>query len=333
LDVEEAPQSPRWQWKRFLGLTLLRRGFAINPMMTLIGLLFVATLIATLAGLIIDHREIAGAPAWLKPTKFAISLSVYCFTFVWLLSFLQRWKRTVRVISVITGLCLAIEMVLLVVQVVRGTTSHFNHTTPVDSAVFSAMGMIVMIVWSAGFLTAVLLLITRMANPVLAWSLRLGLLISLVGMLVGFLMTMPTPQQQAAMSAGQHVSIIGAPSVGVPDGGPGLPVVGWSTIGGDLRIPHFVGLHALQMLPLIGWLLSVPHFRRLRTRHRVALVWTMSLSYLGLVGVLVWQALRGQSLIAPDGLTWLAEGMLCGVALAITGAILLHARRSAVQAA
>ncbi len=97
-------------------------------------------------------------------------------------------------------------------------------------------------------------------------------------------------------------------------------------MGGDLRIPHFVGLHGLQVLPFLGWLLMLGSFSWLSTRHRVALVWTGALSYLGLVAILTWQALRAQSIIAPDALTLQALAILLGVTALSVIAIVAHAR-------
>ena len=106
-------------------------------------------------------------------------------------------------------------------------------------------------------------------------------------------------------------NVAGAHSVGVLDGGPGLPVVGWSTAGGDLRVGHFVGLHALQALPILAMLLTRFGTRLDRAdqgpaaaggRRRVR----------RLTMLLTWQALRGQPLIRPDALTLTAWGLLGG---------------------
>ena len=94
-----------------------------------------------------------------------------------------------------------------------------------------------------------------------------------------------------------------------------------------MNAAHFVGLHALQALPLLGWLLALPWARRLGARRRLALVWIAGLSYLGLIGLLAWQALRGQPLIAPDALTLAALGGLLGAMALATAATLGHARR------
>jgi hypothetical protein len=288
--------------------------------------------LATLVGLVMDHRVITGAPAWLKPAKFAISTSIYSFTFVWLLGFVENHPRLVRLAANVTVLSIVVEMVAIVVQAARGTTSHFNMTTPFNTLLWAAMGTFIILLWLMNLLVTVLLLRQRMPERAFAWSLRLGLIISLAGMAVAFFMVAPTHQQIATVAAGGP-RILGAHSVGVPDGGPGVPVIGWSAEGGDLRVAHFVGLHGLQILPLLGWLISRRRgiFARLGERHRVALVWTAGTSYFGLVVLLTWQALRGQALVHPDLPTMAAAGTLAVGTAVSTLAITAIARRTAAE--
>ena len=89
----------------------------------------------------------------------------------------------------------------------------------------------------------------------------------------------------------------GAHSVGGPDGGPGVPVTGWSREHGDLRVPHFIGLHAIQALALIA--VVVGRWRRSEAV-KVRAVFAAAASYASLFLLLLWGALRGQSVAAPD---------------------------------
>ena len=270
----------------------------VSSLVTLLLLFFFA------AGIFLDERTITGAPAWLKPAKFAISISVYSLTMLWFLSFIdtsKRWrKRLVSVLGWTLAVTFAAEWFAIITQAFRGTTSHFNIATPFDTALWSIMAVAIFILWSANFVIVGLLMFQRFESPVLAWSLRLGLIITIVGMGLGYLMTMPTAQQLAGWEAGGRVTIAGAHSVGVEDGGAGLPVVGWSTEGGDLRIGHFVGMHALQVIPFIGFLIAR---RRWSIKRKLRAVWTVALAYLGFVLLLTWQALRAQPITQPDALT------------------------------
>jgi hypothetical protein len=290
---------------------LLQRAITANWPLTIMGGTMLVTFLATVVGIFIDHRVITGAPAWLKPAKFAISVSVYCFTFVWLLGFVEGHRRLVRLVANVTVASLIAEMMVIITQAARGTTSHFNLTTPLNSFLWFTMGAFIVLVWTMNLLLAIMLLRQRMPDQAFAWSLRLGVLISSVGMAAAFFMVRPTPEQ-AAIARGHGPHIVGAHSVGVADGGPGLPIFGWSTVGGDMRVAHFVGLHALQVLPLFGWLLTRRRslFALLTTSDRLALVCTCGLGYLGLVMLLTWQALRGQSVIRPDARTIAAAGAL-----------------------
>jgi len=291
---------------------LLRSAFAVNPALTILAVTMLITFVATLLGVFVDHRVITGAPAWLKPAKFAISVSIYCFTFVWMLRFVENRPRLVRLVANITTASLIVEMVVILTQAARGTTSHFNQTTPLNTALWFTMGAFIVLVWMMNLLLAIMLLLQRMPDRALAWSLRLGLLISAIGMATAFFMVTRTLEQGNRIAAGYGPRIVGAHSVGVADGGPGLPVLGWSTVGGDLRVAHFLGLHALQVLPFLGWLLT----RRkgvlglLTASHQLALLWSAGVGYLGLVLILTWQALRGQSVVHPDTTTVVAASLL-----------------------
>lgn len=326
---ESKRNQPGFDFRRSLQFS-----FNTNRALTLLGVLMLLSLVASIFGLIFDSRSLLGVPIWAKPAKFGISLTLYAFTLIWLLSYVKGHPRLVGVVSWVTLIAFFIEMVIVIAQVIRGVSSHFNVTTSFDSTLFSVMGMFIMIFWVANLLAAVLLLFQHFDNPAFAWALRLALILALVGAALGMLMTMQrTPDQQLAKAAGQQLTAIGGHSVGVSDGGPGLPFVGWSTVGGDLRVAHFIGLHALQLLPLFGWLILRFTRTGFRKAHQVLLVWVAGLGYGGLMAVLTWQALRGQSIVSPDAQTLGALGALIAVIGLLIGGVVLHARTRKSQLA
>ncbi|GGW10950.1 MULTISPECIES: hypothetical protein [Streptomyces albovinaceus subgroup] len=271
-----------------------------------------ALAVVSAVGLMVDDRVLVGAPIWAKPFKFSVSFVAYCLTLAWMLTLLTRGRRIGRWaghVVVLTGL---IEMVIITAQVLRGKRSHFNTATAFDSALWNAMGMTIVALWAATLVIAVLLLCTRITDRATALAVRGGLLIALAGAGLGFLMTLPSESQQAAGNL-DAADTIGAHSVGVPDGGPSMPLTGWSTTGGDLRAPHFVGMHALQLIPLllIALVLLAPRFAALRDAGvRLRLVRVAVGGYAALVALITWQALRGQPLIHPDGVTLAAAGTI-----------------------
>lgn len=288
--------------------------------LAVVSALSVITLLAALAGLGIDGRTITGAPAWLKPAKFAVSLAVYCATLAWMLTLVQGRPRLVRVVAWTSAVVLALELLLIVVQVVRGTTSHFNVAPGFDAAVFQAMGALVALVFLAAVGTGILLARQRGLPRVLGAGVRGGIAVAVLSMLVAVLMLV----NRDYWAGGAH-------TVGGPDGGPGLPVVGWSTEHGDLRIAHFVGLHALQVLPLLAWLLQ-RYAAWLTDTVCLQLVWLATAAAAGLVVLLAWQAERGLPLLHPDAPVLTAAA--CGAALlaAATASVLVHGLRPATVA-
>ena len=172
-----------------------------NPPLVALVLSMLVLAAVALLGLVVDPRVITGAPAWMKPLKFAISIAIYGATLVWMLTFIPDRPRLVAVISWGIFLALGIEMVLIVMQVLRNTTSHFNQATSFDAAVFTAMGALIAGLWLLNAVVAFFLARRRFAASPIVWGVRLGLVTGLLGMAVAFLMALPTPEQDALDAA------------------------------------------------------------------------------------------------------------------------------------
>jgi hypothetical protein len=285
--------------------------------------------VISLAGMLLDDRVLVGAPIWFKPLKFAVSIVIYAVTWAWLYAYLPR-SRLVRWSTTIIAAMLAIEYVVIVGQVVRGRQSHFNVATVVDAALWATMATSIVVLWIANLVVAAYLIRRRVGGRPLTWAARAGAVISLFGAAVAFLMTRPTAAQLAALRDGTFAGLIGGHSVGVVDGGPIMPVTGWSTTAGDLRIAHFVGLHALQALPLVAVLLALLAGRMALLRAeavRTRLVVIASAGYAGLTLLTLWQALRGQPLTSPDGITLVVAGVLVLFVVAAAVVVLGTSRR------
>ncbi|WP_174845142.1 hypothetical protein [Cryobacterium suzukii] len=299
-------------------------------------LLAVAAAMAVLAivssiGLVVDHREVTGLPLWTKPLKFALSIVIYSVTLAWLIGLVRRGRRLAWWAGTISAVLLLVEMVAIVGAAAGDTTSHFNVSTSFQAAIWGIMAVSIVTVWFAAMVVAALLVFggrhggAALGDRARTVAIRSGIVIAVIGMGLAFLMTSPTAAQ-----LDNFQGIAGAHTVGLADGGPGIPVLGWSTVAGDLRIPHFVGMHALQLIPLAAVVLELlmkrmPILRPERTR--VAIVITFTALYSGILLLLTWQALAGESIVRPSALTIIVATILyLSAAFAITMFLALGVR-------
>jgi hypothetical protein len=294
-----------------------------SPPLTVVGTLMLVVAGVSLLGMLVDPRMITGAPAWLKPFKFAISTAIYSLTLAWIFTWLMDWPRVRRIVGWTTAIVFVLEVAIIAAQAWRGTTSHFNVSTTLDALLFAVMGGAILLQTVVSVATAVALWRQRFTDQTLGWALRLGMTLTIVGALTGALMTRPTEAQLADARAGERMTTVGAHTVGAPDGGSGVPVTGWSREHGDLRAPHFLGLHAIQALALIG--LGLRRWRRPEAV-RVRALLAAAASYALLFLLLLWEALRGQSVVAPDATALASIAIWAAVTVLAVGWIGLGSR-------
>lgn len=286
-----------------------------------------------LVAMVSDERRLLGESVWLKPVKFGLAFFLYSLTLTWLLSLPHAGRRVTWWLGTVFAVTGFVDVGFIVVQAARGTFSHFN--TETDAV--NEIGQIVFAsgvpgLFVANLLIAVIVSIHLRADRPLLWAIRGGLALAVAGMALGYLMGFTGTQlartadgRLVELAAGHTVVDAGTrAAVGAPDAVTGMPVTHWSTLGGDLRIPHFIGLHGIHVLLttalLTAWCARCrPRLRSAETRSR--LVGITALAWGGLLVITFCQAMRGQSLVHPDSATLLALvalGVLVAAGLAVT---------------
>lgn len=222
--------------------------------------IYLALTISTLVALLVDPRILSsGDPVALKPLKFSISFVVHCTT----LCLIGLWTRRAEArdgwfaLSIwVTLAALLAETGPIFLQALRGVPSHFNYETALDRAMFTIMGL-----GTLGLVLAAMLMLIGLARrpgtapPLARAAVALGIVIMLMGGSVGVMMVQPTAEQAAALASGLRPTTIGAHGVG-NGAGPRLALFGWSLVTGDWRVPHFIGVHGLQAMPMIAVVLT-----------------------------------------------------------------------------
>ena len=308
-----------------------------RPLMIMVAAMVTLVVVASF-GLLADGRELMQQSIWSKPLKFGVSFVIYGATLAWLLPKLRRARRTMWTLGTVFAVMGVVDVGFIAVQAARGTYSHFNTNTDafnqIGQVVFSS-GVVAL--FGVNLLIAVMLLFQRVGEAALTLALRAGIALAVIGMaLASFIGGSSTAGPRTAQDAyGNPVSLVGQHGVGAPDGG-GMPITNWSTVGGDLRVPHFISLHSIQVFALtvlvlaalaarIGWLRS--------ERVRAQLTGVVILGYTALFVITAWQALRGQSLVHPDAATWTALAVTVVVTALLATLAIAAARRGEVAPA
>lgn len=209
----------------------------------------------------LDARLLHGVSVWLKPWKFQVSVGVYLLTLCLFMAGLpaeeqrSRWARVLVWTAVICGL---FEVAYISWQALLGQASHFNLSSPFHITMYSLMGVGAVLLTTSSLVLAVL--IARCPSYAASPGMRLGIV---QGLALTWVLGLGFGAYMSAQATGHWVG-------GAPTDAGGLPIVQWSRSAGDLRVPHFFGIHAMHFVPFFAWLVGLA---RLPARLGMLLVW------------------------------------------------------------
>ncbi len=184
-------------------------------------------------------QQVNNINAFIKPMKFFFSVWSFCWTMAWLMVELRDDNIT-NSFSLMVVIVMSFELIVITWQAANGRLSHFNVTNSLYSTLFTLMGIAISILtlWTL-FIGFQFFKLNNDKLPIgYLWGIRLGIILFVIFSFEGGIMG----------SKLQH-------TVGGLDSTEGIPILNWSKKFGDLRIAHFLGIHSLQLLPLMGFYL------------------------------------------------------------------------------
>lgn len=220
--------------------------FRREPVLMAFAAVLAAMMVPSFAGFLLDTRTFNGINVWIKPLKFQSSAALFLVTLALFWPFLdaeQRERKSVRFAAWFISICLLLEILYITYRASQAEASHFNRTSAINIALYAWMGVTILAatIMSGWIGWLILQARDKIASPGLRYAIGVGLL---AGTILGSL--------TAVYMSAQTNHWVG----GVATDSGGLAFFSWSRTGGDLRVAHFIGLHAMQGIPLIGWLVS-----------------------------------------------------------------------------
>ena len=269
-------------------LLLRTRMQAGSPALYVVGMAMLLMAAMTLMLAWLDPRVFQGVSTWAKPLKFQLSTGVYLLTLAWFMAWLPDDKRQTRLGRYVVWSAVGagvFEVVYITWQGAFGMASHYNRTSNFYAAMYTLMGVGAVILTTASLALAVL--IARSPAYALPRAIKHAVVLGLV---LTFVLGTGFGSYLGAQRAGHWVG--GA----LTDAG-GLPLFNWSRSGGDLRVAHFFGIHAMHFVPAIAALAAAA---RLPFAKHVASAWLLAAAFSALTVWTFVQAASGQPFLS----TW-----------------------------
>lgn len=254
-----------------------------------LALALLAAAVPTLLLGALDPRTVDGLPwtanVWAKPLKFQLSMAVHLLTLAWSLGWMQRQGLAVPGRRLLVGALVPtvlFEAAYITVQGARGVRSHFNRATPLEDLGASLMASGAGVLVGAAAWVGAVALWHWWRQPA---GQRAPMLVAIgLGFLATFLLAGITGSM-LGQHRGPHVDMLAAQALPLA----GLPLTGWRLDIGDLRIAHFMGVHAMQVLPMAAWLACLA-WRQQRTPAQATVVAVTAAWCACTLGLMQWAA-------------------------------------------